>query len=131
MSSSARIADWQRMLATSMSKEAKLKIFREASFDVGLRIGDEIDKGAAVDRLIEIATAHGFFGSTETEIEGIIAAEIDRAEIERQDRADFDLVRVGREADAKRARANGKGPTNEPPISIVDLISMADVEPQP
>ena len=107
---------WQRTLATSGNDNtAKLAIFREAAFDIGLRIlGNGGNKADVNDKLVEVALAHGFFGLEEQEIEEIIADGLLRAEREREDRVDRE--RLYREADEKvaRARMNGNGKSKKP-----------------
>ena len=78
---------WRRLLATGGSDNAaRLDIFRQAAFDIGLRIvgNNGTGKGAAVERLIEMALTHGFFGLDEHEVESIIGDELERAERERE-----------------------------------------------
>jgi hypothetical protein len=136
---------WQRTLATSGNDNtAKLAIFREAAFDIGLRIlGNGGNKADVNDKLVEVALAHGFFGLEEQEIEEIIADGLLRAEREREDRVDRE--RLYREADEKvaRARMNGNGKSKKPQAeggymkgktalacNVGNIMRALDVEPE-
>ena len=104
-------ADWQRVLATSSaSNEARLKIFREAVFDVSQRIGADPE---TVDRLLDMAQAHACFGLAEQEIEAVVGDGIRRAAQEREDEADRE--RLYREADARA----GRDPEDEEPPAVL------------
>jgi hypothetical protein len=107
MSSEARaemFQSWQRVLAIAPTAEAKLKIFHTAAREVGQRIGNGLDKAEAVDRLKNMALNHNNFGQNDAEIESIIAHEFERAEREREDKADLETDEKAR---ARAAKGNG------------------------
>jgi hypothetical protein len=64
---------WRRNLSAA---DDKITVFREAAFIIGLH---HPDKPEAVDTLIEMACAHGFFGVGEQQIEAIIGEQMTRA----------------------------------------------------
>src|SRR5262245_11062299 len=51
----------RKLLATDAPNSEKIEIFRDAAFEIGRLIGNGIEKGDAVDSLIDTALAHDFF----------------------------------------------------------------------
>jgi hypothetical protein len=127
MAMTTLFADWQRALATA-SGAAKLELFHKAAHDIGLHIGDEIDKADAIDKLIEIATAHAGFGIGEQEIERIIADEFQRAEQRQDDEyggLDPELCKFYDDRGKKRRDDGGGGAPKQakaPPLALADWL---------
>jgi hypothetical protein len=102
-------AHWQRALAKA-PVEARLEIFQEATYDVGLHIADgEIAKPDATDKLIEIARARAHFGKDEPEIERIIADGFQRAERQNDDEYGGLDPALCRDADERAQRQEHEG----------------------
>jgi AAA domain len=102
---------WRRLISSVPEGESRLKMFREAAFALGQRIGEELEHGQTVDDLIDLATAHSFFGLEEREVEAIIGEDLKHAADEREDNAVSE--RLYTEADAKAARARSKANGND------------------
>lgn len=120
-------ADWQRTIAAAPDNAGKIDAFREAVFDIARHIGDEIEKPEVVDRLDDIAGAHGDFGIGRDGIGAIIAEQFERGERARE--VVPNIEQTWEKADGQRARANGKA-REPPPAATIEIVTMSEVEPK-
>src|SRR5262245_41118976 len=119
------INSWRAVVASGANIEAKIKLFENAANELAAYVLRGCAKSTVVDALHEMAEGNGLIASVgEDAMQGKIARAFERLNGQREtDQADIE--RRWHEDDAKRARSNGNGTSQQTRFTLTPFESIS------